>query len=247
MTLLLHLFLIIFGSFLIWDLSTAWLVNKYKLDICYGPKGVGKTTLMHKYAFKYFKKKWKIACNLGDLDPELLRPIYGPDCPLIYNFPASDIGLFARAYEDLSVRSLLEKKYAKLNLDHYYLEPHTLIFIDEINLLWDNRDFIKFPDHAKEYFRLQRHYKHKIIAFSQSFDQDKKIRNLTDRIVLCKRIARLLVIGVAYQQFPVMTSARNPNGEEAHQPADDYKKARLLPLYSAYLPKWIKKFDSFKK
>lgn len=231
--------LALFIGVLVFIRCTNWLVNKYKLDILYGPKGVGKSTLLHKYAWKFHKKGWKIACNQGDISPGL----FGPESDIVYNFPAADIGLFAKAYTDLEIRSKLAKKYEKLQLDHYYLEPHTLILIDEINTLWDNRDFAKFPDHANEYFRKQRHYKHKIIAFSQSFDQDAKIRRLTDHIVICRRIARCWVIGRSYQQTPIM--AKSAIEEGAHKPADDYRKISLFPNYLCYLPHWIKKFNSF--
>ena len=243
----LYLFLGIFLLLLIWELLTRKFVNKYILDVCYGPKGVGKSTLIVKYAFKYAKKGWKIACNLHDLDPAL----YAPDLK-IYAFPAAEIDLFARAYEDLKVRSRLEKKYASLNLDHYFLEPDTLIFIDEINLLWDNRDFASFPPGVRDYFRLQRHYKHKIIAFSQTFDQDKKIRTLADLVTIIDRFARVLITGKTYRQKPRMIKNQPETGGGAKSksnaqtvPCDDYIRIGILPYYIAWLPKWVKKHNSY--
>lgn len=47
-------------------------------------------------------------------------------------------------------------------------------------MIWDNRGFKNFPTEVRDYFKLQRHYKHVVILASQTFDVDKKIRDLAD-------------------------------------------------------------------
>lgn len=48
------------------------------------------------------------------------------------------------------------------------------ILIDEVSLIWGNRDFKHFQKSVESYFRYQRQYKNKIYLFSQSFDIDKR-------------------------------------------------------------------------
>ena len=64
--------------------------------------------------------------------------------------------------------------------------PNSVILVDEVGMVWDNRDFKNFKTHTRDYFKLQRHYRNIVYLFSQSFDVDKKIRDLTDRMYLTK-------------------------------------------------------------
>ena len=68
-------------------------------------------------------------------------------------------------------------------------EPHSVLFIDEGGLIWDNRGFKSFDKGYTEFFKLQRKYKCKVYINSQDFDIDKKIRQLTDSMVLMSSIA----------------------------------------------------------
>ena len=63
--------------------------------------------------------------------------------------------------------------------------PNSLVLVDEVGLVWDNRNYKSFPEHVKVYFKYQRQYRNTAYLFSQSFDVDKKIRDLTDHLTLC--------------------------------------------------------------
>ena len=69
----------------------------------------------------------------------------------------------------------------------YRFPRNSLIVIDEINLLWDNRDFKKFDKNIQDWFREQRKKGIKIIAYSQTFDCDKKLRDLTDTLAIDRK------------------------------------------------------------
>lgn len=60
--------------------------------------------------------------------------------------------------------------------------PRSVILIDEVGMIWDNRNFKNFQAHVRDYFKLQGHYKHTVIMASQSYDVDKKIRDLADML-----------------------------------------------------------------
>lgn len=55
-----------------------------------------------------------------------------------------------------------------------------VIFIDEVGLVWNSRDFKNFGRDVRAYFKYQRHLKHTVYLFSQAFDIDKNLRDLTD-------------------------------------------------------------------
>lgn len=60
----------------------------------------------------------------------------------------------------------------------------SLILIDEVGMIWDNRDFKNFKSEVRDFFKWQRQYRLKIVLFSQTFDVDLKLRNLTDEMWL---------------------------------------------------------------
>lgn len=86
------------------------------------------------------------------------------------------------------VYSTLNVPYA-FKLDHNdigfrHFPPESVLLIDEVGMIWDNRNFKNFKPEVRDYFKLQRHYRHTVYLFSQSFDVDLKLRTLTDRMYL---------------------------------------------------------------
>lgn len=124
-----------------------------------------------------------------------------------------------------------------------------LILVDEVGLVWDNRNFKNFPEHVKVYFKYQRQYQHVVYLFSQSFDIDKKIRDLTDHLYIvqnffnCFSIARRVT-----KSLTVVHADKSSQGES--KIVDDYNIDSLLfaPFGSVrftYIPKYAKYFKSF--
>lgn len=124
-------------------------------------------------------------------------------------------------------------------------KPHSLLVIDEVNLLWDNREFKTFPKELSAWFRLQRHYKVKVILFSQTADADKKIRDLTDRVYLCKRICEVLICCVPYEKEIIYLEPKKQGMISGF--IDHYRKLSFGPFgcFYCWLPYWIKFHDSF--
>lgn len=65
-----------------------------------------------------------------------------------------------------------------------FVPPHSVLLIDEVGMIWDNRNYKNFSDDVRDYFKLQRQSKNIVYLFSQTFDVDVKIRNLTDAMFL---------------------------------------------------------------
>ena len=71
---------------------------------------------------------------------------------------------------------------------------NSVVMIDEVGMIWDNRNFKSFREDVRDYFKLQRHYRHTVYLFSQSFDVDKKLRDLTDNMYLIRNFFNCFTI-----------------------------------------------------
>ena len=77
------------------------------------------------------------------------------------------------------------------DIGFFNIPPNSVLLVDEAGMVWDNRAFKKFPTEIRDWFKLQRHYRVKVYLFSQSFDVDKKLRDLTDDLYLCTNMLRV--------------------------------------------------------
>lgn len=130
-----------------------------------------------------------------------------------------------------------------------FFPPDSLILVDEVGLVWDNRNYKSFPEHVKVYFKYQRQYRNVVYLFSQSFDVDKKIRDLTDHLYIvsnfmnCFSVARRVT-----KKITIVHADRSSQGES--KIADDYNidSLWLAPFGSirvTYIPKYVKYFKSY--
>lgn len=122
------------------------------------------------------------------------------------------------------------------------------IFIDEVSLIWDNRDFKNMDKRVVEWFRYQRHHKCRVYFFSQTFDIDKKLRDLADDMYLVNKYLRVFVVAKHIVRKPVVV---HPGPESPARIDDDMVvDGPLLWLFggriTAYIPYWSKLFDSHK-
>lgn len=125
---------------------------------------------------------------------------------------------------------------------------NSVIFIDEVGMIWDNRNFKTFKPEVRDYFKLQRHYKHTVYLFSQTFDVDIKLRNLTDAMYLLKCHMGWLSIARKIKRDIVLVQ---PTGESESRIADSLEfEPFLLSLFGAktiiftFIPRWAKLFNS---
>lgn len=126
--------------------------------------------------------------------------------------------------------------------------PGSVVFIDEVGMIWDNRDYRKFRTDVRDYFKLQRHYKNTVYLFSQTFDVDVKLRNLTDAMYLCT--CRFGWLSMA-RRIRRMITIVNPQGDSESRIADSMEFVPLwLSLFGAgsviftFIPRWARYFDS---
>ena len=128
------------------------------------------------------------------------------------------------------------------------LPPNSLILIDEAGIIWHNRDFKNFKGTIKDYFKLQRHYRHKVVLYSQSWDVDKVLRELCDNIWIMKNYFGFLSVSRRVIRTITVVSAKEMRGEGYI--ADDLHYDSLLFFWCGsvrctFIPKYIPYFDSF--
>lgn len=136
------------------------------------------------------------------------------------------------------------------DLEFFKPLPHSVVFIEEIGIVFNSRNFKDFGKRKGliEFFKKCRHYKVRIIAFSQTWDDsDKIIRELFARIYIIKRFARLWSFQrpVAkrmdiYNSSSADEQKQNNNGGQIA----DFFKYKGLPHF-VFLPRWFSYFDSY--
>ena len=123
----------------------------------------------------------------------------------------------------------------------------SVILLDEVGMIWDNRNFKSFKPEVRDFFKLQRHYKVKIYLFSQTFDIDKKLRDLTDDMFLIEKRFRIFAYGKRIIKRVTLTKATEdkPSRIDENLKFDSllwfWAGSRTLTL----IPRWSASFDSF--
>ena len=128
---------------------------------------------------------------------------------------------------------------------------NAVILIDEVGMIWDNRNFKTFKPEVRDYFKYQRHERHIVYLFSQTFDIDVKLRNLTDCMYLCTCHFGWLSIARKIKRSIILV---HPQGDSESRIADDLELEPILwSLFGArtciltYIPHWAPLFDSHEK
>lgn len=147
---------------------------------------------------------------------------------------------FADSNTDLPFVKYIDAK----QLYNYTFPKNSFIVIDEVNLLWDNRDFKSFDPRIQSWLRQQRKFHCKIYMYSQTFDADKKIRDLADRLAIQSKFARVFTVRTYYTKTPRILSAETTR--EAARIADDYIRVPFLfgGKDICYMPKYIKTYNT---
>lgn len=125
--------------------------------------------------------------------------------------------------------------------------PESVLLIDEVGMIWDNRNFKNFKPEVRDYFKLQRHYRHTVYLFSQSFDVDLKIRNLTDKMFLLVNPFGWFSIIRSITRSITVTEATSQGESKI---ADQLHISGLAGILFGsttflYIPRYVKYFDSY--
>ena len=139
--------------------------------------------------------------------------------------------------------------YDPAELGRYELPWKSLVIVNEAGMIWHSRNFKKFPEETRHWFKLQRHRGVKVILASQSFDVDKSIRDLADGMYLVTNKFRIFSYGKRILRFPDLVEATGDSQSEARL-VDQLKFDTFLLCFFGsrtltYIPHWIPYFSSF--
>lgn len=132
------------------------------------------------------------------------------------------------------------------DIGYKQIPPRSVLLVDEVGMIWDNRKFKEFKPEVRDWFKLQRHYKVKVVLFSQTFDIDKKLRDLTDDMYLCTNVARVFSWAKRITRRVVLVKP----GPESPARIDEELAYDLIlwwPFGSrilTFIPRWAPFFDS---
>lgn len=137
------------------------------------------------------------------------------------------------------------------NIGDVTFPEKSVLLIDEVGMIWDNRNFKNFRTEVRDYFKYQRHEKHVVYLFSQTFDIDVKLRNLTDCMYLCTCHFGFLSVARKIKRSITLVE---PVGDAESRIAD---KLEFEPLWWSlfgaktciltYIPNWTCLFNSHEK
>lgn len=115
------------------------------------------------------------------------------------------------------------------------------IFLDEVGISMDNRDFKNFPPGLRDFFKYARKMKCCIFMNSQAFDVDKKVRDTTDSMILQVSIANCIALSRPIRRTITLTE---PMGDAESRIADKLYFANLFSWKFLWMPKYFKYFNT---
>lgn len=128
----------------------------------------------------------------------------------------------------------------------YNIPAGSVLLVDEVGMVWDSRKYKDFPDYLRDWFKYQRHEGVKVYLFSQTFDVDKKIRDLTDAMYLVSNKLRIFAYAKRIIKVPDLVK---PTAEGPARLDDVLKFDSFLFFWCGsrmftYIPRYAKLFDS---
>lgn len=152
-----------------------------------------------------------------------------------------------KVYSTEKIEGAYHIKYSDIGV--YNIPWHSVLLVDEVGLIWDNRKYKDFPDHLRDWFKYQRHEGVKVYLFSQTFDVDKKIRDLTDSMYLVTNVARVFAYAKRIIKKPnlVKPSAEGPARLDDELKFDSFFWFWCGSRMITFIPRYAKLFDSHER
>lgn len=138
---------------------------------------------------------------------------------------------------------------AYTDIGKFNIPSGSVLLVDEVGMVWDARKYKDFPDHLRDWFKYQRHEGVKVYLFSQTFDVDKKIRDLTDAMYLVTNKLRVFAYAKRIIKVPDLVK---PSAEGPARLDDVLKFDSLLWFWCGsrmftFIPRYAKLFNSHER
>ena len=184
---LMPVWITIFTVFLLWFIY--WVVamsNPFTTTLIVGKKGSNKSTDITRRCLENHNKSFWY---------------YDKDEPKFWKFKKATWNVCTNTKVNMPFK--VQKVDIK-KLGDFVPKPFSYVMLDEINLVWDNRKFKEFKESTQEFFRLARKHRCKLILYSQTFDCDKKIRDLVDEMWLYQKVLGVFGYGKRISKMPTI-------------------------------------------
>lgn len=120
-------------------------------------------------------------------------------------------------------------------------EPNSALFLDEVGISMDNRNFKNFPPGLRDFFKYLRKMQCVCYINSQAFDVDKKVRDTTDKMILqvallgCFSLSRPIIRSITLTESTAQADSRI---------ADNLRFSSIWTWRIFYMPRYFKYFDT---
>lgn len=121
---------------------------------------------------------------------------------------------------------------------------NSVLLIDEAGIFYDNRNFRKFSESQRDFYKFQRHYRVKVYLFSQTFDVDKKLRDLCDSLILVQNIGIVYSLLRPISKRVTLTEATSDSESRI---TENLKFQWIFSWKLFKITKYVKYFESFAK
>lgn len=123
----------------------------------------------------------------------------------------------------------------------YRPEPHSVIFLDEVGISMDNRNFKSFPPGLRDFFKYVRKNQCIVYMNSQAFDVDKKVRDTTDSMALVTSFLGCISI---YRPIIRQVCLVDSTAQGDSRIADNLRFSSFFSFRFLWMPKYFKYFNS---
>lgn len=119
--------------------------------------------------------------------------------------------------------------------------PHSAIFLDEVGISMDNRNYKQFPPGLRDFFKYSRKMKCVVFMNSQAFDVDKKVRDTTDKMILQVSLFNCIAWSRPIRRSVTLTE---PSAEAESRIADRLYFSSIFDWKFIWMPKYFKYFNT---
>lgn len=120
-------------------------------------------------------------------------------------------------------------------------EEHSALFLDEVGISMDNRDYKSFPPGLRDFFKYLRKMKCRCYMNSQAYDVDKKVRDTVDSMILQTSLFGVFSISRPIIRRVTLTEATSQADSRI---ADNLSFGSIFSFRIYYMPKYFKYFNS---
>lgn len=208
--------------------------------IKFGQRGCGKSTDIAK-AFYKFDKQCKKNKNIYD-----------------YFYTNVKINTDNQNYKYLDLNKYKFTDYISSRLSDTYvgyytecdtpfkIQRNSIIYLDELALLYSNRSWKTFPQEFTKFNRLIRHFGIMLVMYSQSYDIDKSLRTSANELYLLTRILGFTLQRKIKKYIGI--TDKDDNGNADSQICDKVELSSILEkdaIKLTFIPFYTDLFNSF--